>query len=256
MKIKEFARHLFTITLLLITCLCNAQPIIHSHNDYQHTLPFWDAFRNKAGVIEADVYYVNDVLMVAHNKNEIQPNNTLINMYINPIVQLFNEHKDSLYNFYLMIDIKEKPEAVLPALLKLLQQHAEIFNRQINPNAVQVFISGERPPDTSFHTYPSYIMFDGLPGKKYASADLNKIVMISDNFRNYSTWNGSSTLPVEDSIRIDKVIQEAHAEGKPLRLWNAPDNEQCWATLIRLHADVINTDKVKECRAFLNNQKY
>lgn len=235
-----------------------AQPIIHSHNDYTHALPFWDAYNYNAGVIEADVYAVNGTLMVSHNKNNIKPTHTLSAMYLEPVIKLFKSYKTqghSVHTFYLMIDIKENEDTVLKLLMHLLQQHPYAFNRKVNPKAVQVFISGERPADNMFHSFPSYIMFDGLPGKKYAPADLNKIVMISDNFETYSKWNGIDKLPVEDSLRILKVIDEAHEEGKKIRLWGAPDTQQCWQTLMNMGIDVINTDKVKECRAFLDSFK-
>jgi hypothetical protein len=236
----------------LLIILCQSQSIIHSHNDYTHALPFWDAYNNHAGVIEADVYEVNGELMVAHNKTDIKPSATLNIMYIQPIVKLFDSSKNFVHSFYLMIDIKENQATALKVLINLLQQYPSVFNREINKNAVQVFISGERPPDTTFRNYPSYIMFDGLPGKNYASQDLKKIVMISDNFRNYSNWNGADKLPAEDSIKIEDVIKAAHALNKPVRLWGAPDTKQCWQTIINLHGDVINTDKVQICRQFLN----
>ena len=252
---KNFFRALISIAAILFVHIGNAQPIIHSHNDYTHALPFWDAYNNNAGVIEADVYEVGGELMVAHNKTDIKPSATLNNIYIQPIVKLFSDSKSNAHSFYLMIDIKENQARVLQVLMKLLQQYPSVFNRQVNKNAVQVFISGERPPDTTFHNYPSSIMFDGLPGKKYATADLEKIVMISDNFSNYSNWNGIDKLSNEDSIKIESVIQSAHALGKLVRLWGAPDTEQCWQTFINLHADVINTDRVGACRQFVNALK-
>ncbi len=245
--------------VFIIYSVCGyTQPVIHSHNDYTHTRPFWDAYYNKAGVIEADVFSVVGVLMVAHDKKDIQPSRTLADMYIKPIAAVFDSsrsHNNSPHSFYLMIDIKENSTEVLKALVQLLQQYPYAFNRQVNPGAIQVFISGERPPDMSFHSYPPYIMFDGLPGKQYARADLDKIVMISDDFRKYSRWNGSGILPAEDSINISKVITEAHAKGKLVRLWGAPDTETCWGALVRLNADVINTDRVKGCRLFLDKLK-
>ena len=163
-------RILFTSAYLLLTISGFTQAIIHSHNDYTHALPFWDAYNNKAGVIEADVYEVNGELMVAHDKADIKPTNTLKAMYIEPIVQSFsNKLKDSAHSFFLMVDIKENQSAVLKILMNVLQQYPSVFDRSINKNAVQVFISGERPPDTTFHNYPAYIMFDGLPGKKLCS---------------------------------------------------------------------------------------
>jgi len=248
---KPLFKNCIPVLFLLPVAFVAAQPIIHSHNDYAHILPFWDAYNNHAGVIEADVYEVNGELMVAHSKSEIKPGNSLNSMYIEPIVKLFDSAKNHVHGFYLMIDIKENQSAVLTLLMDLLQQYPAVFNGNKH-NTVQVFISGERPPDTSFHTYSSYIMFDGLPGKNYTAKDLQKIVMISDNFRNYSNWNGIGKLPAEDSSNIENIITAAHKLGKPVRLWGAPDTEQCWRTLINLKADVINTDKVEACRQFLD----
>src|SRR5690349_4275830 len=95
------------ITCIFFACISHAQVIIHSHNDYTHALPFWDAYNNNAGIIEADVYAVNGELMVAHNRTDIKPSATLNKMYIQPIVKLYDTGKSTLHSFYLMIDIKE-----------------------------------------------------------------------------------------------------------------------------------------------------
>lgn len=248
-------KHFFAVIAFLSAGNIKAQTIIHSHNDYLHEKPFWDAFNNKAGIIEADVFYINGKLMVAHSKGQINMKHTLSRMYIKPILSLFKKENKKVYPFYLMIDIKESPDEVIGSLIKIAKKYPGVFNREVNKNAVQVFISGERPPDTSFHSFPSFIMFDGLPMIKYRQQDLNKIVIISDDFHKYSSWNGKGILPATDSIRLVQMISNAHAEGKPVRFWGAPDTKECWATLIRLHADVINTDKVKECRQFLNNHQ-
>src|SRR6478735_617406 len=110
---KPLFKNCIPILFLLPVAFVAAQPIIHSHNDYAHILPFWDAYNNHAGVIEADVYEVNGELMVAHSKSEIKPGNSLNSMYIEPIVKLFDSAKNHVHGFYLMIDIKENQSAVL-----------------------------------------------------------------------------------------------------------------------------------------------
>lgn len=250
-------RFLLAAFLLLYANSVFGQILVHSHNDYSHKEPFWGAFRERANSIEADVFPVNSRLMVAHAKEAIQPQRTLESMYLDPIINLFKKHQnkwvsdDTSYTFYLMIDIKEKWDTVLPLLIAKLQQHPDCFNREVNPKAVQVFISGDRPPDTTFHSYPPEIMFDGLPGKKYQPADLKKVVMISTDFHLYSPWNGKGKLPIEDADKIKKIVVSAHNEHKPVRFWGAPDTEDCWRTLLGLGADVINTDHVKACKLFL-----
>jgi hypothetical protein len=43
--------------------------------------------------------------------------------------------------------------------------------------------------------------------------------------------------------------------GKLLRLWAIPDNAAAWQRLQQLGVDIINTDKVEECREFFLNAK-
>lgn len=249
---------LFPAIFLLTVNSLQAQTLIHSHNDYDHASPFWGAYHEKANSIEADVFPVNGKLLVAHARSQTDPERTLERMYLNPIINLFQKHHnktvsdDTVYTFYLMIDIKEKWNLVLPLLEKRLKAHPACFDRSVNPMAVQVFISGSQPSDTIFHTYPTIIKFDGLPGKHYRPADLKKIVMISTDFHLYSHWNGEGNIPKEDAKKLQQVIREAHRENKPVRFWGAPDTPDCWKTLVALGADVINTDQVKACNEFLN----
>lgn len=249
---------LFTAVLILLQAFtAQGQLRFHSHNDYTHARPFWDAYRLRANSIEADVFPVDGKLMVAHASLAIRPSRNLETMYLQPVIGLFKAHQnkwpsaDSSYTFYLMIDIKEKWDRVLPLLIKHLEQHPACFNRQHNPKAVQVFISGDRPPDTTFHRYPPEIMFDGLPGVHYRQADLDKIVMISTDFHRYSSWNGKGTIPKADAARLREVIDQAHAENKPVRFWGAPDSPDCWRALAGLGADVINTDQLEACKEVL-----
>lgn len=54
----------------------------HAHNDYEHPVPFYTAFNAGFGSIEADVFPVNGILVVAHSKKEIEPQRTLECLYI------------------------------------------------------------------------------------------------------------------------------------------------------------------------------
>jgi alkaline phosphatase len=236
---------------------------IHSHNDYQHAVPFRDAYFHHAAEIEADVYLprtpdMKDSLMIGHDTTDITPSKTLISMYIDPIISLFKKYSnhvspDPNYTFRLMIDVKDQWNDVYPLLLKEIDKYPSAFNRKVNPMAVQVFVSGNRPPDSTFHTYPDIINFDGLPAHNYAPADLAKVVLISDNFETYSKSKGEGELPAKDLIVIKKVIDAAHAMGKPFRFWGTPDIANVWEQLRLAGADVINTDKIADCTQYFDS---
>ncbi|TZF84936.1 glycerophosphodiester phosphodiesterase [Pedobacter sp. BS3] len=252
--------HLVFILAIILCIPAIGQVKIHSHNDYAHAQPFWEAYHQQAYSIEADVYVVGDSLMVAHNRKDITAGHSLEQMYLKPIAGLFagNDHHvsaDKQYTFQLMIDFKDTWDLVYPLLVKTLQPYLDCFDPKRNGKAVSIVISGNRLPDSAFHTLPSFIRLDGLPFRNYVSRDLRKVAMISDNFKTYSKWKGVGMLPEADKQKLNEVIENAHRQHKLVRFWGAPDTEATWRQLYELGADIINTDKVASCRQFFNKQK-
>jgi alkaline phosphatase len=149
-----------------------------------------------------------------------------------------------------MIDIKENSEAVITQLVKLLSPYRDVFDRTVNPKAVQVVLSGERGTVQQWTQWPSYILFDGRPDEIYDSATLQRLAFISDSYMNYANN--------KDSIesRLQRLVKKVHGMGKLLRLWATPDNPSAWAKLNQSGVDIINTDKVSECQNyFLSKHK-
>ena len=245
--------------LLFVSSQSFGQVKIHSHNDYEQKDKFHLAYTEKVYEIEADVFETNGELLVAHNKKTINPTNTLARLYLNPIDSLFKLYKGKVsenksYTFNLMIDFKTDWQPTFLALQKQLEKYPEIFDRNKNKFAIQIVISGNRPTDSTFHTYPKWLFFDGLPNISYAKADLRRVTMISDNFATYSKWNGKGEIPAADKVKLKSIIESAHRMKKPVRFWGAPDTQDCWLELYKLGADIINTDKIKACNIFFNSK--
>src|SRR4030095_3493412 len=65
-------KHFLLGILILFACIpFHAQSLIHAHNDYQKQEPLTNALRYKVFSIEADIYLSDNMLLVAHNKNEL-----------------------------------------------------------------------------------------------------------------------------------------------------------------------------------------
>jgi alkaline phosphatase len=243
---------------LLISCLLSmiysfvipAQNVlIHSHNDYEQVEPLANALRNKVYSFEADIYLVNDTLKVAHDKKNLLTAPSLNSLYIQPIVNLFQTHhgrisSDSSYAPILMIDIKEKGEEALNALVKLLSTNLSVFDRKKNSKAVQIVISGDRGDILKWPSWPTFILFDGRINEQYSKEQLERVAFISDSYFNYTKQKETT-----DSL-IKQLAIKTHQMKKLLRLWAIPDNSSSWTHLRELGVDIINTDKVAECRKY------
>jgi alkaline phosphatase len=224
----------------------------HSHNDYNNTQPFFGAYAENFGSIEADIFLHNDSLIVGHHLADTQYHRTLEHMYLAPLEQQVESNKGFPYKnsqlpLQVMIDLKTEGQPTLRKLVEILQHYPAL----IQSNKIQFVMSGNRPPDSLFASYPPYIWFDGVLSKQYPPAALSKIVMLSDDMKNYTRWNGVTALPDTDYQRLESAVQYAHRLQKKVRFWDAPDSIPAWNELIRLRVDYINTDHIPGLAAFL-----
>lgn len=255
-KIHSIHKKPFFLLLLLLALSFTGigQVKIHSHNDYLKPRPFFTALENRAYSIEADVFLIRENLLVAHSLRERRSGKTLQSMYLDPIISLFTQNKgrispDTSYRPILMIDIKQDGPLVLKKLVTVLDPLKSYFDRSVNPNAVQIVISGDRGPIEEWKNYPSYIYFDGRPFEKYSEEQATRLAMMSDNYFNYLVERTNRA----DTVHIKSVLETAHQFKIPFRFWGAPDSEDTWILLQRCGVDIINTDRIADCRLFFRN---
>lgn len=230
----------------------------HSHNDYENNPPFMLAYDNHFGSIEADIWAVKGELFVSHNEKDINPARTLDSLYIQPIVRIFRQNggkawKDYPGTFQLMIDLKTPVDPTLTLLIQKLIKYPGVFNPRINRNAVRIVITGNRPEPAKFIDYPAFLFFDANVALDYSKKQLKRIALYSENFRNFSSWNGEGEINEKEKVRLEGVIDSVHSVKKKIRFWNAPDNADSWNTFMKMKIDFINTDHIIKLADYLNN---
>lgn len=256
-------RHLANRTLgfgLLAGCLMTACSLAqdsvtysaahaHSHNDYEQSEPFRLAHEAGFGSIEVDLFLREGGLFVAHDAADIRPERTLEALYLEPLA---NSAQDT--PLQLLIDLKTGADSTLPVLVDALTRYPKLLDGSGTAVKIRVVVSGNRPSLEDWPDWPDFIYFDGRPGEDYTPEALARVGLISDNFRNYSSWPGGEQ-PLAESERsaLQKVVDEAHALGKPVRFWAIPDNPSGWKLMTELGVDFINTDRIAELAAWLEN---
>ncbi|WP_073297092.1 alkaline phosphatase [Chryseobacterium polytrichastri] len=225
----------------------------HSHNDYMQEIPFWEAYYANFGSIEADVFLVKDQLWVAHTEKELSPDRTLENLYLDPISKQIKLNKGNIYpdtkkKLQLLIDIKLDYKTSLNALIKTLKKYPEITGN----NGIKIVITGGRPEPSDFKNYPSYLYFDGDLDKNYTSDELKRIGLFSADLPQLVKWNGKGIPRDEETDKIKKAVEKAHAQQKSIRFYGAPDFTNAWVNLMDLGVDYINTDHIPDLKKFMN----
>ncbi|WP_240347931.1 phosphatidylinositol-specific phospholipase C/glycerophosphodiester phosphodiesterase family protein [Longitalea arenae] len=252
---------LFSV-ILLISTASFAQPIIyttanaHSHNDYEQSMPLMAAYNEQFGSIEADIFWHNGELLVAHTTRELALRRTLEDLYLKPLQALVEKNKGHVYadtnrRLQFMIDIKTEAVTTLAKLIELLQKYPALTECP----SLRIAISGNRPDVTAYTSYPAFIWFDGELYKDYPASALSRIVMMSDNLKKYTSWTGNERMPAAQQDTLQQLVNRAHSKGKTVRFWAAPDNPNAWRQLMKLKVDYINTDSIRALAAFFEKEK-
>ena len=222
----------------------------HAHNDYLNRRPFFLAYSQGFGSIEADVFPVGETLCVAHTKKEIDTLRTLDSLYLLPFLRMARIGQDQR-PFVLLVDIKENPARSLALLLKALEPLQSYLSQTGKQGWMKIVISGSRPLPVDFRYYPSYIFFDDDLRQKHTTESWSRVGLVSLPFPRISKWNGKGRINPRDKAKLRHVIDSTHAAGKQIRFWAAPDNRRSWKLQKKLRADLIGTDKVTELARYL-----
>ncbi len=226
---------------------------LHSHNDYLRNVPFWEAFGAGCASIEVDLILQDNQLMVAHEKESIHPERTLINLYLEPIQKAETLGLTEGFDFHLLVDFKTEAYETLDLLIKQLKPYEPILYSANNPRGLKLIISGNRPKAEDYHRYPSWILFDYQSKSLNTTLPWDKIAMVSLNFNQFSVWNGKGRMVEAEKEKLLSFINEVHSFEKPVRFWASPDSKSAWKAFYEMGVDYINTDKPNEAKQYLSN---
>lgn len=246
---------LLSISACIISCSTKRYTVsnAHSHNDYLNTTPFYNAYNEGFGSIEADVFPVNGELYVAHKKEDVRPGNTLNALYLYPLLSKLST--DSSRKLNLLVDVKENYKEALAILANQLKPLMRFLSTPAEKRNVTISISGERPVGKEFNQYPNYIFFDDNLSMEHSIDEWKRINLVSLPFDSISKWKGAGPIPSADIQGLKHAIDIAHKAGKPFRFWAAPDNTEAWKQQEKLGVDLIGTDKIGELGRFLKQRK-
>jgi hypothetical protein len=238
-------------------------PRAHAHNDYEHRRPLLDALDHGFCNVEADVFLVGDRLLVAHDATRLRPERTLAALYLDPLRERIKQNGGRVYRdgppFTLMIDFKTEGETTYKALDRLLANYADMVTTvrdgKPEPKGVSIVISGNRPIKTLTAAKIRYAGFDGRLGDLESDAPTHVMPWISDNWRHHFRWRGDGTMSEEEQHKLRDLVKRAHARGRKLRFWAAPDRAAAWNQLAASGVDLINTDDLGGLSRFLGERR-
>lgn len=261
MKIISCAYNIGNSTFL--NCFSNQIIPAHSHNDYEHQRPLFDAMGCNFKSIEADLFSVGDSLFVAHNFEDIKPGRTLRKLYLEPLRNQISKNNGSVYGnaeeVILFIDIKDdglRTYKLLHNILLEYKNEVSVFENGIKKEkAILVVVSGNRSFEYMQAQKIRYAGFDGRMENLDSNIAANLMPVVSDNWAKLFKWNGIGEIPIDEKQKLQELAIRAKSKGYLLRFWNTPNRtaEQrnaVWTELQNASVGLIGADNLNELQQF------
>lgn len=240
----------------------------HAHNDYAHDRPLLDALAHGFRSIEADVHLVGGELYVAHTIFGVRFGRTLEKLYLKPLREHINQNREQIANdnlpLILLIDIKTSARPTYKKLHDLLENYRDMFcifsDDGMQPGPVMAVISGNRPRRLMQQEQIRYCAIDGRLSDLQSTASTAFMPLISDKWTRHFSWRGEGEMPVDEKIKLRRIVETAHQNGRLIRFWATPDQpssgrQSIWRQLIDAGVDLINTNDLNGLSRFLNQLK-
>ncbi len=225
-------------------------PYFHSHNDYHRVHPLYDALAYGANSIEADIFLTDKDLYVAHSQQEIHEDRTLRSLYLKPFseIAVANHGKiypDSTQPLRFHIDLKTDGDTI-NVLHRQLAQYPDLFEHYtpegiIIPGPIRVLV-WDRYRESLDSQPLRFVNF--IAGMDSIDSELGKTELDGHhaNWNSLFKWTGQNTIPAEEKEKLANLVKAIHAQGRTVRFWSIPQNQQVYQELARAGVDFINTD--------------
>ncbi|MEE9372345.1 MAG: hypothetical protein V3V00_04755 [Saprospiraceae bacterium] len=261
-------RLIIIILLCLLSYHLNAQVIPisqgHSHNDYERERPLMDALDVGMTSIEVDVILADGKVIVSHDAEKYNIDNTIEKMYLIPMKKLIKKRGGSLYSeksrrqIQLLIDLKTKGVDILNVLDSILQKYGLLFDKRgldKRWSPLQIVLSGEIDKKMILGKKKyQYFHVDGRCAdlkKKYPTYEMP---LISENYTKHFKWIGLTELKMKEKRKLKKLIDKVHSQGKKIRFWATPDDEKVWSYLLDQGVDYINVDDLVKFQNYMSTR--
>lgn len=227
-------------------------PYGHSHNDYTHRRPLWEALENGFTSVEIDIYTAADgSLRVSHLPLALQSKPTLEALYLAPLRQWIDRNGGRVYadtdiTLTLMIDLKGDGNATYPILKQVLLPYRDYLTiyhgTEVKKGPLRILLSGSRPEEAIALETEQWVSLDGSLGVDYTGKNL-RVDRQSASFGSRFKKRADGRLSPSEHEQLARWVKETTEKGREIRFWAAGNNPRLWKTLADAGVTTLNADK-------------
>ncbi|HYO58846.1 hypothetical protein [Archangium sp.] len=232
----------------------------HAHNDYEHERPLFDALDHRFYSVEADIFLNGGKLAVSHRNLPWDSKRSLEELYLEPLQARVDAtgsvHGDGV-PFTLWIDLKEGGREIVDTLHAVLEKYpmlTRVDGDEVLPGPVTVVLTGDDKAKRDLVTRHSQRRAvrdsnDYSPEDPPADSAWGYYAL---RWGDYLDASSTGQLDASQRARLACIIENAHAQGRKVRFFDAPDHPDAWRVALEFGVDFLGTDDLRSLDTFLD----
>jgi hypothetical protein len=189
---------------------------------------------------------------------------TFRSSYLMPIYSQYKKNQGKVNENYdgeifLFLNIKYDAKKTYLKLWEQLSPYNEILTYRIGPQwhegKLKIVFTGNAPMKVLQQERVSFAAAQGTINDLSKNYDSKVMPIIGIDFNSDMSWNGVGKMPFDEFMKFKDVIRKAHEQGKKVRVFNCPEEDNVWDVLLTSGVDLINCSNPSTYNKFLSERK-
>jgi len=241
-------------------------PNLVSTQEFLTAKDIWPTFTQGVVHYEAQIMYIYGEVYITSQMPDSASHTkpTFRSTYLLPIYSQYKKNQGKVHeNFdeemYLFLNIKYDPKKTYQKLWEQLSPYHEILTYRVGPQwhegKLKIVFVGNAPMRTFQQERVCFATAQGGISDLDKNYDNKVMPLIGIDFENDLDWNGVGKMPFDEYKNFKDIVNKAHAQGKKVRAYNLPNDENIWEVMYTSGVDMISSDDPARFQKFLDTKK-
>ncbi len=201
---------------------------------------------------EAEIMYIYGEVYIAKTMPDSAKHNlpTFRSAYLMPIYSQYKKNQGKIHpdydgEMYLFLHIKYDPKKTYQKLWDQLSPYNEIltFRRgnEWKEGKLRIIFVGDAPMKVFQQERVGFASAQGTLADIPKNIDAKIMPLIGLDFANDLEWNGMGKMPFDQYLKFKETVLSIHSQGKKIRVYNCPEDENIWEVMLSAGVDMIST---------------
>lgn len=260
---------LFFALNVMVICATAQTPLMQNlvcSKSFETAKDIYSTFTQGVVHYEAEIMYIYGEVYVAKTMPDSATHSlpTFRSAYLMPIYSQYKKNQGKVHpeyddEMYLFLHIKYDPKKTYHKIWEQLSPYNEILTyRKGNvwqEGKLKIIFVGDAPMKMFQQERVGFASAQGTIADIDKEYDNKIMPLIGIDFEKDLDWNGVGKMPFDQFLKFKETIKKVHDQGKKVRVYNCPEDENIWEVMLTSGIDMISASDAERFSKFLSSRQ-